>query len=206
MTKKALFFDLDNTIYPVTAIGDQLFEPLSALIIQSGEYTGHIESIRSLIFRKPFQYVAEQHQMSASLRDRALQLLQDLTYPYPIEAFDDYHQTRHLPQKKYLITAGFTNLQLSKVKALNIEADFDGIYIVDHLRSNDTKKIVFQRIMDENSYDAKDVLVIGDDPASEIKAAAELGIDAVCYDSLGLWQEGMDSQRITDFGELGMYL
>ena len=45
MTKKALILDLDNTIYPVSAIGEKLFGKLFHLIIESGDYTGDFQLI-----------------------------------------------------------------------------------------------------------------------------------------------------------------
>ncbi|XHR97354.1 HAD hydrolase-like protein [Mucilaginibacter sp. UC70_90] len=37
-------------------------------------------------------------------------------------------------------------------------------------------------ILEKYDYKPEDVLVIGDDPESEIKAASELGIDTFLYD------------------------
>jgi putative hydrolase of the HAD superfamily len=34
MYKKAIIFDLDNTVYPVHSIGEELFAPLFALIMK----------------------------------------------------------------------------------------------------------------------------------------------------------------------------
>jgi putative hydrolase of the HAD superfamily len=68
---------------------------------------------------------------------------------------------------------------------LNIEADFVEIHIVDPEKSPLTKKDVFADIMARHNYTAEDVLVIGDDPESEIKAAKALGIDTFLFDPEG---------------------
>jgi putative hydrolase of the HAD superfamily len=65
---------------------------------------------------------------------------------------------------------------------LDIEADFEEIHIVDPETSNQTKRDVFADIMSRHNYTPADVLVIGDDPESEIKAAIELGIDTFLFD------------------------
>jgi len=44
---------------------------------------------------------------------------------------------------------------------------------------------VFADILKRYNYTAADVLVIGDDPESEIKAATELGIDTFLFDPEG---------------------
>jgi putative hydrolase of the HAD superfamily len=100
-------------------------------------------------------------------------------YPY-----EQYSTLRQIPIDKFLVTTGFTKLQMSKVEMLNIEADFKKIYVVDPEQSNQTKKDIFQKIIQENGYATEEVLVIGDDPKSEIKAAIELGIDTFFFDPL----------------------
>jgi ribonucleotide monophosphatase NagD (HAD superfamily) len=46
------------------------------------------------------------------------------------------------------------------------------------------------------------VLVIGDDPDSEIKAAQALEIPTILYDALGWHPEWNLSKRIINYGEL----
>jgi putative hydrolase of the HAD superfamily len=98
-------------------------------------------------------------------------------YPY-----EQYNDLRQIPIDKFLVTTGFTKLQMSKVEMLNIASDFKQVYVVDPEQSNQTKKDIFQKIMQENGYTTEEVLVIGDDPKSEIKAAIELGIDTFLFD------------------------
>ena len=80
MRKKAIILDLDNTIYPVSSIGDRLFKSLFSLILENGEYTGEFEQIRFEIMRRPFQYIAEEFSFSESLKADCFKLLADLTY------------------------------------------------------------------------------------------------------------------------------
>jgi putative hydrolase of the HAD superfamily len=65
---------------------------------------------------------------------------------------------------------------------LGIEDDFKHIHIVDPDVSQQTKKDVFAEIMQAHHYTPGNLLVIGDDPESEIKAAKILGIDTFLYD------------------------
>ena len=68
------------------------------------------------------------------------------------------------------------------------------------------KKDIFREIVERHGYDKKDVIIVGDDLRSEIKAAQDLGIDAVLYDKLRLYVEEKSVARITDFGELMDYV
>ncbi len=95
---------------------------------------------------------------------------------------DGYEQVKSVQLKKFLVTTGFTKLQWSKINRLDIELDFDEIHIVDFEIALKTKKDVFADIMERYNYTAAELLVIGDDPESEIKAAKELGIDTFLFD------------------------
>lgn len=206
MTKKAIILDLDNTIYAVSSIGNELFASLFRLIEESGAYTGSIDAIKDAIMRKPFQLVAAHYQFSDELVQKGIDLLMNLTYEAPIEPFNDYPYTKQLACEKFLVTTGFVKLQQSKIKRMGIESDFKEIHIVDPAISNKTKKDVFAEIIYKNRYQLTEVLVVGDDLQSEIKAAKELGIEAVLYDKFQLYGDIGSQARIIDFKELNKFI
>lgn len=206
MTKKAIILDLDNTIYPVPSIGNELFASLFRLIEETGEHTADIAAIKDEIMRKPFQMVASQYQFSDELTKKGIDLLLNLTYDGPIKPFSDYSFTKQLTCDKFLVTTGFIKLQQSKIKGMGIEQDFKEIHIVDPATSHKTKKDVFAEIIYRNAYQLAEVLVVGDDLHSEIKAAKELGIDAVLYDKFYSLDENSLQARITDFKELHKFI
>lgn len=205
--KKAIILDLDNTIFSTPYIGDKLFADLYYLLeINLNEFEGDLENLKKDINRKPFPVVAKQYKMTQSLYKYALQLLSELTYNETIEPFPDYNEITKIECDKFLVTSGFTKLQNSKVKQLGIEKNFKGIYIVDTIMTNDTKKNVFKNILHYYNYDTSEVVVIGDDPESEIAAAEELGIDAIVYDKLNLYANYFKNPKISDFKQLQNYL
>ncbi|MFV8376041.1 HAD family hydrolase [Flavobacterium sp. LB1P71] len=205
--KKAIILDLDNTIFSTPSIGDKLFADLYYLLeINLIEFEGDLENLKKDINRKPFSVVAKQYKMTQSLYKDALQLLSELTYNETIEPFPDYNEVTKIQCDKFLVTSGFPKLQNSKVKQLGIEKNFKGIYIVDTVMTNDTKKNVFKNILHYYNYDTSEVVVIGDDPESEITAAEELGIDAILYDKLNLYANYFKNPKISDFNQLQNYL
>ena len=107
---KAIILDLDNTIYPVSAISDKLFKSLFELIDESGEYTGDFSQLKSEIKRRPFQFVADDFSFSERLKSNCLNLFSDLTYNESMVPFDDYKYVREIPCIKFLVTTGFTKL------------------------------------------------------------------------------------------------
>ena len=202
MTKKAIILDLDNTIYPVSSIGEKLFSELFQIISESGDYSGEFQVIRSEIMRIQFQLIANEHHFGEKLKADCMKLLKDLTYDDKIEPFEYYEEVRKLSCKKYLVTTGFTKMQTSKVKNLGIEKDFERIFIVDPIKSDITKQIVFKGILDEYGFEVGDLLVVGDDLNSEIKAAQELGIETVLYDFEAKYGQNDHLKIIRNFKEL----
>jgi putative hydrolase of the HAD superfamily len=185
--KRALILDLDNTIYPVSSIADNLFAALFKTLDQYSDRINTIDrdqvsKIKDEMTRRPFQHIADEFKLDEDLRNRMTDTLKGMTYNLPMQAFEDYEHVRTIKLDKFLVTTGFVNLQMSKIKMLGIEQDFKSIHIVDPENSNQTKKDVFAIIMEKHGYSPEELLVIGDDPGSEIKAAKALGIDTFLFD------------------------
>lgn len=187
--KKALILDLDNTIYPVSSIANHLFAELFATLdhyveLINSDDPDRVSKIKHEMTRRPFQHIADEFRLDEEVRDKMVGLLKNMTYDLPMQPYNDYQHVRSIPLDKFLVTTGFSKLQWSKVKMLGIEDDFKHIHIVDPDISQKTKKDVFAEIMQIHNYRPEDLLVIGDDPESEIKAAKALGIDTFLYDPL----------------------
>jgi len=199
---KVLIFDLDNTIYPVHSIGAALFAPLFSMLEDSGEIQEQMDEVKDAIQRKPFQVVAAEFGFSDALTQTGIKLLQNLSYNGPIAPFPDFQLVPALPQPKFLVTTGFTRLQESKIDGMQIRSLFREIHIVDPMLEARTKKEIFSDILVRYAYQPDEVLVIGDDPDSEIKAAQALEIPTILYDALGRHPEWNLSKRIINYGEL----
>lgn len=186
--KRALILDLDNTIYPVSSISENLFGQLFDIldqhsdIINTPDDTDKVGKIKDEMTRRPFQHIAEEFDLDHELRHKMVGTLRNMAYSLPMQPYADYIHLKSIPLDKFLVTTGFIKLQMSKVKMLGIEQDFKSIHIVDPDVSRQTKKDIFAEIMQKHSYSPADLLVIGDDPGSEIKAAKELGIDTFLFD------------------------
>lgn len=204
--KKAVIFDLDNTIYPVASIAKRLFSDLYRLIETDGRYTGSVEEIKQSIERKPFQVVAREFHFDEELTSNALALLADLEYVDAMAPFDDYPLTKAIDCLKFLVTTGFTKLQWSKIKQLELQADFEACYVVDPASSQQTKKDVFAEIMEKYRLAPGELLVVGDDLHSEIKAGQELGIDTVVYDYAGKFGSLEGHRVISNYGRLAAFI
>jgi putative hydrolase of the HAD superfamily len=206
--KQAIILDLDNTIYPVSSIADHLFEKLFALLDENSEKINHsdLEAAKDDLTRRHFHLVADKFNFSPELKAQGIYLLSNMEYDLPLEPFEDYRYIQTANIQKFLVTTGFTKLQWSKIKMMGIKDDFAEIHIVDPEKSNQTKKDVFADILKRYNYAAEDVLVIGDDPESEIKAAMELGIDTFLFDPEGKHVGAVITYRAVDLRDALYYI
>lgn len=202
MDRKAIIFDLDNTIYPVPSIGDKLFASLFQLIEEMHPQKEDMKAIRHEIMRRPFQAVARDFNFTGELTRKGIEHLSDLRYEGNIHYFDDYPEILKIDVDRFLVTTGFKKMQDSKIEGMDIRRDFKEIHIVDPTRTSQTKKDIFKDILERYNYSIDEVMVVGDDPMSEIKAARELGIDSVLYDRENIHEDGIATYRIRNFREL----
>ncbi|MDB5116171.1 MAG: family hydrolase [Mucilaginibacter sp.] len=194
--KRALILDLDNTIYPVSSIADNLFAQFYTLLDQDADIDSSlIEAAKEELTRRPYQHVAHDFNFSIELKNKGTELLKNITYNGPMQPYTDYYHIQKTTLDKFLVTTGFTNLQYSKVKQLGIENDFKEIHIVDPEVSPKTKQDIFKELMDRYNYQPADILVIGDDPQSEIKAATALDIDTFLYDPDNKYPQAITTYR-----------
>ncbi len=200
MPVKAIIYDLDNTVYPVSAIGDKLFGPLFDIIIESGQHNDAMEDIKKAIMRTPFRLVAQRHGFSETLTANGIALQEALEYAEAIDTFEDYPEIKDITAARYLVTTGFAKMQHSKIKQMGITSDFEEIHVVDPTKTS--KKEVFAGILARHSYLPGEVLVVGDDPESEIAAAKALGIPTVLYDKHGMHSPDEADHAISHFKDL----
>jgi putative hydrolase of the HAD superfamily len=201
---RAFFLDLDNTIYPVTSIGHNVFKPLYELLDKHTNEIGedNLTEIKQKLMKKAYQIIADEYKFSDELKEKGTEILRHTTYDYPMQAFPDYALLKHFVVDKFLVTMGFTKMQQSKVRMLDLDSDYKEIIVNDPDASDKTKKDIFQELLNKYGYQAHEVLVIGDDPESEIKAGNDLGIPTVLYDKQDEYPDEHATHRIKDYQEL----
>jgi len=206
--KRALILDLDNTIYPVSSIAENIFPPIFKWLDENsdGMDPGDLSKAKDELTHRHYHLVADKYNFSPTLRIKGINLLKELSYELPMKPFEDYQHIRTSGLTKFLVTTGFTKLQWSKVKMLDIEADFAEIHIGDPEISNQTKKDVFADILKRHQYSADEVLVIGDDPESEIKAATDLGIETFLFDPGNIHAEAFATYKSGKLAEVATVL
>jgi putative hydrolase of the HAD superfamily len=200
MPVKAIIYDLDNTVFPVSAIGEKLFGPVFDLIAESGQHNDDLDAIKYATMRTPFRLVAKQFNFSEELTQKTVDIQHTLTYDEPIATFEDYPEIKNIDAERFLVTTGFKNMQMSKIKSLGIEADFKEVHVVNPVETS--KKAIFAEILKRYNYTPGEVLVVGDDPESEIAAARALNIRTVLYDKQNAFDVTHADYKISHFKQL----
>ncbi|HEY1010519.1 MAG: HAD family hydrolase [Daejeonella sp.] len=204
----ALIIDLDNTIYPVASTSGTLFKLMFDLIAKAEFELSKetIETAKKDIQRTPFHKVATMHNFPVELARQGSELLRNMEYKGGMDVYDDYSYIKSLPARRFLLTAGYTRLQMSKLACLGITDDFEEIFIVDPDFTSETKKEVIQRIIDKYQLRKEDIIVIGDDLESEIKGGRELGLKTFLMDAANRYPDEPDESKGTKLSEVAKVL
>ncbi|WP_025415159.1 HAD family hydrolase [Gemmatirosa kalamazoonensis] len=180
---RAIIFDLDNCLAPASEVHESLVEPVFAAI--RGANRGDVEpdaldaALRDF-WVHAFDVVAERHGFTPAMRDAGWRAFSEIEVRAPMRGYGDLDVLPHLGDRRFLVTSGFRRLQESKVRALGIGAHFEEL-LVDAIEEPDRrgKEWLFVDLMTRHALPRDDVLVVGDNPDSELAAAERLGLRAV---------------------------
>jgi FMN phosphatase YigB (HAD superfamily) len=206
----AIIFDLDNCLAPADQIGADLFEPAFEAIAAANDGSVPEEAIQeafSNIWIHAFDWVACEFQFTPAMFDAGWNQLIQVEVTKPMKGYADLKELSAIPADRFLVTTGFRKLQESKIRALGIEGLFRGI-IVDAIdeEGRKGKRGYFQEIIDKYNYSPQEVLVLGDNPESEIEAGNSLGLRTIQTLRPGIVRTPKASHHISSLKELAALL
>ncbi|MEX2576697.1 MAG: HAD family hydrolase, partial [Halofilum sp. (in: g-proteobacteria)] len=180
---KAVLFDLDNCIAPADEVGEELFAPAFDAIRQANRsvLSEHaLEAAFADCWRHPLDWVAQRHGFSDAMVAAAMRAFQSLEVGGPMRGYGDLDALAALPLQRFLVTSGFRRLQQSKLRALGIDAWFTEI-VIDEVDGPPPrgKEPIFRDILAGWRLPPEEVLVVGDNPESELAAGNRLGMTTV---------------------------
>jgi putative hydrolase of the HAD superfamily len=180
---QAIIFDLDNCLVPGDAIGRAAYEPAFEAIRQASDGTlGEAELAAAFadMWRHPLVDVARRYRFSPAMLAAGWRIFADMEVRAPLEGYPDIGVLADLFVPRFLVTTGFRRLQESKIAALGLRAHFTQIHIdmVDE-PGRKGKQQLFHEIQQAQQYVPRQVLVVGDNADSEIRAGNALGMTTV---------------------------
>lgn len=182
---QAILFDLDNCLAAADEAGPALLQPVFAAIAQAAAgrlSASRLEQMQHELWRRPFDVVARQLEFSAAEHQAGWDAYRTVQVSQRLRGYGDLGVLEQLEVLRFLVTTGFERLQESKVDALGIRPSFHGVHVdaIDQPnRQRRGKQGIFEQILAVRRLAPEQVLVVGDDPESEIKAGNALGIRTV---------------------------
>jgi putative hydrolase of the HAD superfamily len=185
-----LIIDLDDTIYATQSISADVVAPALSVIKKGLSIHGYesrnqktkhgVHHIIQELWEHPFDVVARKYQFPQTLVDQFYAKINSMQFEFDILPYPDYTHLKAIEHTKVLVTTGFKQLQLAKIKSLGIASDFEAFHIDD---PSDTKRKgkqqIFSEIIARSAIPKNRVWVIGDNPQSEILAGYNLGLTTV---------------------------
>jgi FMN phosphatase YigB (HAD superfamily) len=183
MAIKAVIFDLDNCLIAADEVGKALFEPAFEAIrrVNDGTLTDKaLEEAFSDCWFHSLDFVAARHGFSRAMLDAGWKVFVGLEVTTTMSGYSDLGTLGEIDALRFLVTSGFRRLQESKIRALGIHHLFDEVWIDAIDDSNRKgKRQLFSDILEKYRLTPAQVLVVGDNPDSEIAAGNQLGIKTV---------------------------
>ncbi len=180
---KAIIFDLDNCLSAADEPGRELLQPMFAAIREANHGTlseQQLERAFEDCWRHPLDWVATRHGFSPEMLAAGWAIAEWMEVTSPMLGYPDLAELTNLNARLFLVTSGFRRLQQSKIDELGIASRFEAVCIdaIDE-PCRKGKQEIFREILRDHSLSPADVLVVGDNPDSEIAAGNNLGIPTV---------------------------
>jgi FMN phosphatase YigB (HAD superfamily) len=180
---RAIIFDLDNCLAPADGMGRDFMDPVFEAIRNANRGAVSEEALALAfadMWRVPLDAVAEQYGFSQEMLRAGWEISVRLEVKGGMRDYGDLQQVADWSVKKFLVTSGFSKLQNSKIAALGIARWADGVFVdaIDRPERKG-KQGLFEEIAKEHGLQPQEVLVVGDNPESEIAAGNRLGMTTV---------------------------
>ncbi|MDO8495928.1 MAG: HAD family hydrolase [bacterium] len=202
---KAVIFDLDMCILNTHTLTGPFFQPVLDAIYNSDLSLELKEKINYQLWTTSLEDTVEMFSIPEDTAERMREAYRRIEVPDGIKTFGDEAYIQDLPVIKILVTTGYLRFQETKIEKLGIAHLFEEI-IIDALDDKDKrkgKKKIFEELLKKNGWKEDEVLVVGDNPASELGVAKALGIPTVqtLRPTIVRWDEA--DYHIQSLSELG---
>ncbi len=200
-----MFFDLDMCILDTHSLTGPFFQPVLDVLYNSDLSPELKEKIKYQLWITSLDDVIEMFSIPEDIAEKMREAYRHIEVPDGIRTFGDEEFIRGLSVKKILVTTGYRRFQETKIEKLGIANLFDEIIIdaLDHRDRRQGKRKIFEELLNKNGLQRSEVLVVGDNPASELGAAKALGISTVqtLRPTIVRWDEA--DYHIHSLSELG---
>ncbi len=201
---KAVFFDLDFCIFDTRSLGERILDPVLAPLYSSTLPKELQQTIASTLWSTSLEDTIALFSLKGALADAMREAHRSLVVPATAHTYGDENTLNDLPVYRALVTSGYQAWQEAKLARLDIAHLFDEIIIdtIDDAATRKGKQLIFSELLVKHGWQPEQVLVVGDNPHSELKAARALGITAVQTLRPTVTPDPLANHRITSLTEL----
>jgi putative hydrolase of the HAD superfamily len=175
---RLLIFDLDNTLFDTYGqLGLQVLDKMIADMRAAGLTHEQEAFLRKNYMFSGFRIVAKQLGLSEKLKKIGMDSYKKMDLS-KIRPYDDVELLKGIAQEKVLVTSGIKDVQMTKVRNMHLRALFSQV-IIDEASTFENKQKIFAELMDKHHVKAEEVMVVGDNPESELAAGNNLDMVTV---------------------------
>ncbi len=200
---QAIIYDLDHTLFDPGSIDKQIFESAFEWLESAGMFSSEeMTMIRKDFFSISLNAFIDKH-LTDTTREAFVTKLKNLPLLPKLATYRDGHVVTGINVTNYLVTSGLTEFQNQKIDALGIRDWFAEIFIDDPLRLTwQDKEEIMKCIIETYGYQPSELLIVGDNPHSEIKAGNNLGIQTIQILREGIIKSNLADQCIQTLAAL----
>jgi putative hydrolase of the HAD superfamily len=207
---KAIIFDLDSCLAAADEVGEALFADAFDAIRSANNGRLSEEQLTSAFrdcWRFPFDFICAKYGFSEPMRSAGFVAFSKTEVTTQMRGYGDLAALKELHAKLFLVTSGFRRLQQSKIKALGIEHLLTEFHIDAIDESGPKGKLhAFQSILKKHHLSPAEMLVVGDNPESEIAVGSQLGMTTIQTLRPGVPPSAAANHHITSLHELKRFL
>lgn len=177
----AIIFDLDMCILDTHSLTGPFFKPVLDMLHSAALPNEQKQQIEAQLWTTSLDDTIKLFSIPDDIATAMRAAYLDVQVPDGIYTYGDEESIRALTVKKFLVTSGYRKFQQTKIDKLGIADLFDGIIIdaSDMPEQRKGKKVIFQEIMQTNGWLPSEIMVVGDNPLSELAAGKALGMITV---------------------------
>lgn len=204
-TYKHLFFDLDNTLWDFKANAREAFHGIFSRLglLERMDFDRFLNT-----YEKHNEYLWTEYRKGKMKKDHLRTERMILTFremgiddqdlpqitgdlyiqeaPQKANLFPGVHETlKYLGEryKMYILTNGFSEVQLKKINSSNLQAYFTKVFMAEMVGYQKPDKRFFEYAIKSVHAHKSECLMIGDDPEADIRGAYHAGIDQVYFNT-----------------------
>jgi len=178
---KAIIFDLDMCIFDTRTLGERILEPVLLSLHTSSVPEDIQREIDRMLWTTSLEDIIEIFSLPQDVAESMRQAHLQLVVPSTIKTFGDEYLISAMSGYHILVTSGYDLWQSRKIEQLGVSVLFDEVIIdvIDNPQVRKGKKQIFLELMRRHGWYSDEIVVVGDNPHSELKAGRELNMITV---------------------------